>query len=57
MTPVFESQGVPEEARKALDLFRRAVEQEAVTPDLACRVVAFLRRAQHDPELRFEEAA
>jgi tetratricopeptide (TPR) repeat protein len=57
MAPVFHAQGVPEEAAKALALFRRAVEQEAATPALASRVVTFLRRAQHDPELRFEEAA
>jgi len=57
MEPVFRAQGVHEEARKALDLFRRAVETESATPALAGRVVAFLRRAQHDPELRFQEAA
>jgi tetratricopeptide (TPR) repeat protein len=57
MEPVFRAQGVPEEAQKALALFRRAVAVESVTPDLAGRVAAFLRRVQHDPELRFQEAA
>jgi transcriptional regulator with XRE-family HTH domain len=55
MAPVFQAKGVPEEARKALLLFRRAVEMETVTIDLARRVAAYLRRAQDDPRLRFEE--
>jgi tetratricopeptide (TPR) repeat protein len=57
MEPVFRAQGVSEEAQKALALFRRAVALESVTSDLAGRVAAFLRRAQHDPGLRFQEAA
>jgi tetratricopeptide (TPR) repeat protein len=57
MAPVFKAQGVPEEARKALDLFRQAVEQESATPELAGRVVSYLWRVQLDPDLRFEEAA
>ncbi len=54
MEPVFRAQGVHVEARKALALFRRAVELETVTLELVRRLVAFLYRAQHDPELRFE---
>jgi len=54
MEPVFRAQGVHEEAQKALALFRRAVELETVTLELVRRLVAFLYRAQHDPELRFE---
>jgi tetratricopeptide (TPR) repeat protein/DNA-binding XRE family transcriptional regulator len=57
MEPVFRAKGVHAEAKKALALFRRAVEMETVTPELAGRVAGYLRRAQHDPELRFEEAA
>jgi tetratricopeptide (TPR) repeat protein len=57
MAPVFQAQGVHQEARKALHLFRRAVELETVTVELARRLAAYLRRAQEDPELRFEEAA
>jgi tetratricopeptide (TPR) repeat protein len=57
MEPVFRAQGVHEEARKALQLFRRAVEKETATPELAGRITGYLRRAQHDPELSFEEAA
>jgi len=54
---VFKAQDVPVEAKKALDLFRRAVEAEEATPELAGRVAGYLRRAQYDPELRFEAAA
>jgi tetratricopeptide (TPR) repeat protein len=57
MAPVFKAQDVPVEAKKALDLFRRAVEAEEATPELARHVAGYLRRAQHDPELRFEMAA
>jgi tetratricopeptide (TPR) repeat protein len=54
MEPVFRDQQVHEEARKALDLFRRAVELETLSVELVRRLVAYLYRAQHDPELRFE---
>jgi tetratricopeptide (TPR) repeat protein len=55
MAPVFEAEGVHEEARKALGLFRRAVELEVVTRELIRSLVAYLYRAQHNPDLRFEE--
>jgi tetratricopeptide (TPR) repeat protein len=57
MAPVFTAKGVHAEAQKALALFRRAVEMESATPELAGRVAVYLRRAKHDPELLFEEAA
>ena len=57
MEPVFRAEGVHANAQKALALFRRAVEWEAATPELAGRVAHYLRRAQHDPNLCFEEAA
>jgi tetratricopeptide (TPR) repeat protein len=57
MEPVFRAQGIHQEARKALQLFRRAIEKETATPELAGRITGYLRRAQQDPELRFEEAA
>ena len=57
MAPVFKSKGVHAEAQKALALFRRAVEMETATPELAGRVAGYLRRAQHDPTLVFAEAA
>jgi tetratricopeptide (TPR) repeat protein len=51
---VFEDQGVHREALAALRLFCEAAEQEKATVDLARRIATFLRRAQGDPELRFE---
>jgi len=54
MEPIFRDQEVHEEARKALALFRRAVELETMSVELVRRLVAYLYRAQHDPELRFE---
>jgi len=57
MQPVFRDKDIPEEAQKALDLFRRAVELETVTVELVRRVVTYLYRAQNDPTLRFEETA
>jgi tetratricopeptide (TPR) repeat protein len=54
MERIFLDQGVHEEARKALELFRRAVELETVTLALVRSLVAYLYRAEHAPELRFE---
>jgi tetratricopeptide (TPR) repeat protein len=53
MEPVFRAQEVHAEAQKALALFRRAVELESITEELVRRLVAYLYRAQHSPELRF----
>lgn len=56
MTPIFKSNGVHREALAALTLFRKAADQEKVTLDMvALNLVAFLRRAQHDPNLKFQE--
>jgi transcriptional regulator with XRE-family HTH domain len=55
--PVFREQGVHREARRALEVFRRAAEQERAPVELVRRVIAFLDRARHDPGLRFGEAA
>jgi len=57
MEPVFLDECVHEEAQKALALFRRAVELEAVTLDLVRRLVVYLFRAQYNPELRFAAPA
>jgi hypothetical protein len=54
LVPIFQQQGVHTEARKALSIFCRAVEQEIATTELARQVVTFLYRAQHHPSLRFE---
>ncbi|HKI02635.1 MAG TPA: helix-turn-helix domain-containing protein [Thermoanaerobaculia bacterium] len=53
--PIFEAQGVHREALAALKLFNNAAEHEAVTLDLAKRLIAYFLRARHDPGLRFEE--
>jgi hypothetical protein len=45
---------VHREALAALKLFCEAVEEETATAELARRIVGYLYRAQHQPELRFE---
>jgi hypothetical protein len=56
MSWIFSSQGVQREALAALKLFCDAAREETATVDLARRVIRFLHRSQHDPELKFEEA-
>ena len=50
---VFETKGVHREALAALRLFQEAAEQERATAELARRVLGYLFRARHDPDLRF----
>jgi tetratricopeptide (TPR) repeat protein len=54
---VLSRKGFPAEAAKALRLFHEAAEQERLSAELAHRLAAYLRRARHDPGLRFEAAA
>ena len=54
MASIFRSQGVHREALAALKLFSEAAEREAATAELARRVVEYLCRARHDPELKFQ---
>jgi tetratricopeptide (TPR) repeat protein len=54
MLAIFQAQQVEREALAALRLFCDAAKQETATVELTRRVVKFLYRAQHDPELRFE---
>jgi len=35
-------------------LLQKAIAAETASLDLLSRIAAFLKRAQHDPELRFE---
>jgi tetratricopeptide (TPR) repeat protein len=56
MLRIFRTQKVEREALAALRLFCDAARRETATVDLARRLVTFLHRAQHDPELRFTEA-
>lgn len=55
MAPIFQAQAVPREALAALALFRQAAEREMVSLGMAEQLVSYLRRAQYDPELKFEE--
>ncbi len=55
MVPVFASRHIHREALAALAFFRQAVETEAAGAELVARVAAYLRRAEDDPALRFEE--
>jgi tetratricopeptide (TPR) repeat protein len=52
---IFSNQGVHREALAALRIFCEAAKREAATVDLARRVIRFLHRSQHDPELKFDE--
>lgn len=54
MAPLFKAQGVHAGALAAIRLFCEAAEKEAATVELARRVVDYLYRAQHNPQLRFE---
>lgn len=54
MAWIFTSQGVDREALAALQIFCETARREAATVELARRVIRFLHRSQHDPELRFE---
>ena len=57
MVPIFSSLHIHREALAALAYLKQAVETERVGLDLVNGVAAYLRRAQHDPALRFEEMA
>ncbi|HEV7505335.1 MAG TPA: helix-turn-helix transcriptional regulator [Thermoanaerobaculia bacterium] len=54
MLRIFRVQKVEREALAALQIFCDAARQETATVELTRRIVKFLYRAQHDPELRFE---
>jgi tetratricopeptide (TPR) repeat protein len=53
LAPLFEKNGIHDEARKALRLFEEAVARQAATAELARLLLAWLFRAQHDPGLVF----
>jgi tetratricopeptide (TPR) repeat protein len=55
MVPIFSSLHIHREALAALAFLKQAVEAEYATVDLVSRVASYLRKAQHDPELRFQE--
>lgn len=53
---IFSTQGMQREALAALKLFCDSARQETATVAMTQRVIRFLHRSQHDPELKFEEA-
>ncbi|MFY9819934.1 MAG: tetratricopeptide repeat protein [Thermoanaerobaculia bacterium] len=55
MAPLFSSLHIHSEALVALAYFKQAVESERVSLALVTGVAAYLRRAEHDPTLRFQE--
>jgi tetratricopeptide (TPR) repeat protein len=55
MVPIFSSLHIHREALAALAYFRQAVETERVSLALINGIAAYLRRAEHDPSLRFQE--
>ena len=54
MVPIFSSREIHREALAALSYWRQAVEAEEVCVKLVAGVAAFLKRARHNPELRFQ---
>ncbi|HEY2292497.1 MAG TPA: helix-turn-helix domain-containing protein [Thermoanaerobaculia bacterium] len=56
MLQIFRTQRIEREALAALRLFCDAARRETATVELARRLVRFLHRAQHDPELRFTDS-
>jgi transcriptional regulator with XRE-family HTH domain len=53
--PIFRRQGVHREARRALEIFRRAAEEERVSVELIRGLLAYLERARRDRTLRYRE--
>lgn len=54
MIPILSSHQIHREALAALDYWRQAVEAEQACAALAAGVATFLKKAQHNPELRFQ---
>lgn len=55
MVPIFSSLQIHREALAALTFLQRAMEAERASLDLVLQVASYLRRARHDPGLRFQE--
>ncbi len=54
MVPIFSSLNIHREALAALAYLQQAAEAERASLELVSGVAAYLRRAQHDPALRFQ---
>ncbi len=55
MVPVFSSRQIHREALAALDYWRQAVEAEKAEAVVIAGIAAFLKKAQHNPDLRFQK--
>jgi tetratricopeptide (TPR) repeat protein len=55
MVPLFASRHIHREALAALSFLQQALAAEKATLGVVTRVAGYLRKAQHDPELRWEE--
>jgi len=54
--PIFRRQGVHAEARRALEIFRLAVEADRSSVEFVRSVLAYLIRARNNPRLRYRHA-
>jgi tetratricopeptide (TPR) repeat protein len=54
LVPVFASRHIHREALAALTFLQQAVEAERASLEVVAQVADFLRKSEHDPELRFE---
>ena len=54
MLPIFSSLQIHREALAALTFLRQAIEAEKASVEVVTGVASYLRRARHNPELRFE---
>lgn len=52
--PIFTSRNIHREALAGLSFLKQAIESEEASLEVIARVAAFLKRAENDPELRFE---
>lgn len=55
MVPIFSSRQIHREALAALAFWKQAVEAEKAGLELVTGVASYLKRARHDPALRFQE--
>jgi len=54
MVPVFSSRQIHREVLAALDYWRQAVESEGASAAVIAGIATFLKKARHNPELRFQ---
>jgi tetratricopeptide (TPR) repeat protein len=57
MVPILRARNVHPEVLSALTLFRQSAEREGITAKFAQEVLIYLRKARHEPGLRFESHA